>query len=365
MCHLAHRSVSICRPNSSGQMKATSSRVEHCLLQILEHKYQDLLDWPCQLQLLYNSLTLVGSGFIHISELNSTALPAMRRTDTTKRQTFTLPFPAAATFDFNTLPSHTPLRAIYVTIPPQSTWRMPYHRHPSEVLNSNTTPACHSVTSLSGPLLIVWAAGIRSANLSGHTGVSHIFEPGLWVGWSRPSDRSSTLLKVAFIAEHRLWRNICSATLDRDIYPQLSTTPFWVKGMFALLSFLPSWKSGMLDAMLWIQLQSIFHAHDFHLYHGHIPFIIWAMFPWIWPNRPAPWVQRLQLRSLCIISRLVMTSSYWVGRLLLGMRGEYAEYSPKIESAPQKDDSWDYFATVYGKYRSQRYKVWNCNSNEV
>lgn len=263
-----------------------------------------------------------------------------RRTDTRNTQSFTLPSPAIAIFDFDTPPSTSLVRAIYITVPAQSTWRMPYHRHPSEARGSGGPSACHSVTCLAGSLYIRMGNGIHDWNRSGGQGLGKIFEPGMWAAWSRQRQNRPPQdpLKVAFIAEHLLWRNICSATLDRDLYPSLTTTPLWIKGSFALLSFFPSWREKVLDAMLWIQLQTIFYAHDLHLYHGQIPFVKLAMFPWIWPDRPPPWAERLQIRSMCVISRVVMTCTYWFGRIMLGMMGEYKDYSPRHEPVAEKSD---------------------------
>lgn len=165
-----------------------------------------------------------------------------------------------------------------------------------------------------------------------------MFEPGLWVAWSRPKYKASIPLTVVLVAEHILWRNICSAILDRDVFPNLTSTPFWLKGLFALLAFVPSWKACMLNVMLWTQLQTIFYAHDFHLYHGHIPLgSLWMH--QIWPSRPPRWAERSQLRTLYIISRVVMTSIYWIGRLFLGMRGEYVEYTPRGEYRREKSET--------------------------
>lgn len=249
----------------------------------------------------------------------------MNRTNTTSLTTFTLPFPEAASFDFDVSPKSTNLNAIHITIPPLSTWRMRLHRHPSETQVSHPTPACQSVTSISGPLRIVMGPGLGGWNKTGRAGLSKTFEPGLWVAWYRPRHDAQTPLTVLLVADHILWRNICSATLDKAIFPKLSSTPFWLRSLFALLAFAPSWRERLLDLMLWAQLQTIFFEHDFHLYHGFIP----VAMPWVasqpFGGRAPDWAKRLQLRSLYFISRVVMTSTYWVGRLFFGMKGEYEE----------------------------------------
>ena len=39
------------------------------------------------------------------------------------------------------------------------------------------------------------------------------------------------------------------------------------------------------------------------------------------------------LRSQVVISCVVQTTCYWTGRLLLGMKGQYAEYTPQSPSS--------------------------------
>jgi hypothetical protein len=69
------------------------------------------------------------------------------------------------------------------------------------------------------------------------------------------------------------------------------------------------------------------YAHGFHVYHGRIN-LSW---PWTEQvaggSRPPQWVLTLQLRIQYLIARVVMASCYWFGYLMLGMRGEYPEYT--------------------------------------
>lgn len=167
----------------------------------------------------------------------------------------------------------------------------------------------------------------KGYNVTGSTGLSKTFEPGLWVLWYRPKLNAQISLTVDLVADHTLWRNVCSATLDKAIFPDLASTPVWIKGLFALLAFIPSWREQLLNPMLWMQLQTIYFSHDFHVYHGRIP-VTW---PWLaqpFGGRAPAWAEHLQLQSLYIISRVVMTSAYWFGRLFLGMKEEYREYTP-------------------------------------
>jgi hypothetical protein len=251
----------------------------------------------------------------------------MHRTNTTNVTIFNLPFPDAATFTF---PSSSPLspNAIRIAIPPSSGWHMRLHWHPSENRAAAATAACERVSCLSGFLRVYVAQGLSgSYDKLGSTGMSVKFAPRQRVAWNRLKRDAQVPLTVDLVADHALWRNICSAVLDRDIFPQLRSTPLWLKALFAILAVVPSWRNGLLSLMLWIQLQTIFQAHDFHMYHGYIP-VTW---PWMcqpFGGRPPVWAKRLQLQSLHFIARAVMTTAYWAGTLFLGMKGEYVEYTP-------------------------------------
>jgi hypothetical protein len=109
------------------------------------------------------------------------------------------------------------------------------------------------------------------------------------------------------VASHALWRNVCSAILDRAVFPQLASTPLWLKVLFAMLAVVPSRRDRLLDVMLWIQLQVIFAAHDTHLYHGCVP-VTWL---WLMPFSNVPdWARRWQVQSYYVIARVVMTVAY-------------------------------------------------------
>lgn len=134
------------------------------------------------------------------------------------------------------------------------------------------------------------------------------------------------------VADQTLYRNICSAILDRTLFPYLATTPYWLKALFKIIEWQPTIRQRLLEAMVWIQLESICYAHDFHLDHGTVAFTwFWLIQPW--PDNPPRWVWELEWKSTRLISWLVMTTCYWVGRLLLGMQGEYPQYTPdaKVE----------------------------------
>jgi hypothetical protein len=159
--------------------------------------------------------------------------------------------------------------------------------------------------------------------------------PSQRVSWKRDYRKSHdtqpplTVDLLVAADSHVLWRNICSAVLDRDIFPQLAPTPAWLRALFAILEVVrPSSRDWLLGLMLRIQLQTIFFAHRFHVYHGYVP-VTW---PWMYQpfgGRPPTWAKRLQLNSMYLIVRAVMTVAYWAAVLFLGMKGEYVEYTPR------------------------------------
>lgn len=258
----------------------------------------------------------------------------MHRTNTADLTTITLPLPRTATFNFSpSSPAPASPGAIRITIPPSSPWRMPIHWHPSETNADDTiVPACQSVACVSGSLCVYTSTGIfRNSHRLGFQRVK--FRPGERVAWY-PNNKTVPLT-VDLVADHTLWRNIGSAILDRDIFPRLFSTPLWLRVLFAILTIMPSWRNKLLDLILWIQLQTIFFAHDFRLFHGRIPFT----WPWVaqpFGGTPPAWATRLDWRSGHIIAWAVMTLTYWAGTLFLGMKGEYVEYTPRSGHADEK-----------------------------
>jgi hypothetical protein len=190
---------------------------------------------------------------------------------------------------------------------------------------------------VSGSLVVYTTIGTSGG---GHTigskGMTVRFKPGQRVAWCRLNADSHTQLTVDLVADHILWRNICSAVLDGDMFPRLASTPWWLKALFAILVVMPLWRNALLRFMLWIQLQVIFLAHDFHVYHDYVP-VIW---PWIlqpFGGQPPDWARQLQMQSFYVIAKAVMTTAYWTGRLFLGMKGEYVEYTPSRDLRDKKN----------------------------
>jgi hypothetical protein len=212
---------------------------------------------------------------------------------------------------------------------------MQLHWHPSETSNT-AVPACERVTCVSGSLHVYVADGIDgNYDKLGYAGMTVKFAPGQRISWNQTKEIAKDPLTVDFVAHHTLWRNYCSAILDADIFPRLASTPWWLKALFASLAFLPSWRDKLLRLMLSIQLQAIFFAHDFHVYHGRVP-VTWLWMYQPFGERPPAWAKRLQLQSMLFIARAVMTAAYYASTLFLGMRGEYPEYTPTRDHRDEK-----------------------------
>lgn len=264
----------------------------------------------------------------------------MKRTNTTNLTSFTLPLPHAATFDFTSAPNSS--STIRIAIPPSSSWRMPLHWHPSYARSSTSsgsaTIPCRCVTVVKGHISITPSkqGNIGGGTISGGTGLDVQLAPDDRVVWRRRHGDNEVLI-VDLIADYTLWRNICSATIDRDIFPQLASTPYWFKALFIILAPILRYRVTLLDLILYIQMQMIFYTHDFYVYHGTIEFHSLWLLPWIFRQAP-PWVDRLELQIAYIITRVVMATAYWIGKLFLGMKGEYSEYTPRESVSYEKKE---------------------------
>ena len=253
----------------------------------------------------------------------------MDRTDTTKQTVFRLPEPNAATFDFSQLGT------IHVYVPADSRWRMTLHWHLRHL-------GCESLFCVAGRAHVYEATGfMRSGDIFGGKGLSMQFQPGQHVSWGRddwgkPDPRP---LVVDLVTDDEvLHRNVCSAVLDHEHFPQLRTTPPWLRLLFMLLAWMwPAGRKRLLTFLLWVQLQTIFYDHDFYPYHGQID-VSW---PWTarpFGGRPPKRVGDFRWKSQEVISTVVLTSCYWIGRLMLGMKGEYPQYTPAANAAAQEKE---------------------------
>lgn len=258
----------------------------------------------------------------------------MRRSDTRSLSTFELLLPRGVTFTFPPSETTTQNSPIRITLAPQGEWKMPLHWHPSETREEDSKHAsksvnlgCDRVSCIEGHLHVSVAHGISGGyDKVGSAGMSVAFSPAQRIQWDRPQKAKGTPLCVDLVADEALWRNICSAILDRDLFPQLESTPWWLRSLFGIL--MPAWRDWLLNAILQVQLQAIFFSHDFNVYHGYFP----ATWPWVrqpWGGRPPNWARSLQIGSMYLISTSVMGLAYWTGTLLMGIKGEYPEYTPE------------------------------------
>jgi hypothetical protein len=139
--------------------------------------------------------------------------------------------------------------------------------------------------------------------------------------------------------DENLYRNTSSAILDATRFPFLSSTPFWVQPLYSLLAFSPAAQRLMIARLLWIQLQMMYFAHDFRVHHGsvHAPYLWYLTHPYSF-GRPPNWVFDIEWWSIGVISTATQRTCYWLGRLFLGIKAEYLEYTPGDVVAISRDN---------------------------
>jgi hypothetical protein len=77
------------------------------------------------------------------------------------------------------------------------------------------------------------------------------------------------------------------------------------------------------------QVQMMYFAHDFRMYHGSFGFLyLWLLTHPFGSKRPPNWVFTIEWWSISLISVVTHSICYWSGRLFLGMKAEYLEYTP-------------------------------------
>lgn len=211
-----------------------------------------------------------------------------------------------------------------MTIPADSDWRVKYHWHEDSV-------SCRGMYTLQGSLELHEAyyfqgSGIRLGPIGMHK-PKH-FEAEERIAWRRPErtrDEGEYLI-VILDASETLYRNTCSAILDAERFLYLASTPLWLRLIFMLLKLWVLAHQWLLEAMLPIQVQVMNHTQDYHEYHGQFAFEKW----WRWAHPlekriPPPWASKLQWKSQAVISRVTQALCYWIGNLLLGMKGQYVQ----------------------------------------
>ena len=94
----------------------------------------------------------------------------------------------------------------------------------------------------------------------------------------------------------------------------------------------------MIARLLWIQLQMMYFAHDFRMYHGSVGALyLWHLAHPFSVERPPNWVFNIEWWSVGVISIATHSVCYWLGRLFLGMKAEYLEYTPGDAAATSRN----------------------------
>ncbi|EFE34614.1 uncharacterized protein ARB_06377 [Trichophyton benhamiae CBS 112371] len=250
----------------------------------------------------------------------------MKRSNTTSITSFTLPDQqgqVAAIFDFSEDGD-----SILITTPKKSSWE--YWKH---WLNPHSS-ICDEITCLAGVAVIkVYYPDDPLSSRGGElrSGESISFGPGASSTWFRDSHYNQEDLIVSLKGDKSFHRNICSAIIDRDRMAFLSSTPFLLRQLLSLLGlfqFSRPFREWILDLMLAIQLRAIFYSNGFWIYHPTIPFFWWWEWRQIWGEPRVPeWAYRFKWQMQMVITYTVQGICYWVGRIFLGMKGSYSEYT--------------------------------------
>ncbi len=147
----------------------------------------------------------------------------MQGTRTIDQNLFHLPGPACASFDF----SRRHEMRITIPKPKGSKSCSEFHWH-----DRRTT--CDRLDVIQGHLIVSSSRqGLRFLP----TGTYYIFRKGERTTWS--SDKQEEDLVVVLTADEIVYRNRCSAILDADRFPFLTSTPLWLKILFRSRSLWP------------------------------------------------------------------------------------------------------------------------------
>lgn len=245
------------------------------------------------------------------------------RTVTKGEASLTLPEPRAVTFTFlDNGPS-----VVKITVPNTSKWKMNYHWHQRAVL-------CEMINFLpGGDAEFYRSQGVyRSSTESGKYGMPWQMKPGERCTWFlnthhvRPVGAPDMEVIVRSAGNEDLWRNIVSATLDQNLWPELSSTPLLVRLLMRMVRMLP-FVGGILwskinRCILWFQLLLIFQRHEYWLWCGEIRICRYFHVP----GEMAPeWAQNLEWKSALFLTKISMRLARVAG-FLLGLKEGYTEY---------------------------------------
>jgi hypothetical protein len=141
-----------------------------------------------------------------------------------------------------------------------------------------------------------------------------------------------------------LWRNVVSATLDKELWPELSSTPILVRAWMKVVKAIPFvghrlWKS-IIELVLKAQMLMMFEQHKYVVWCGHIPLTDWWPTP-LWEREPQ-WVQTAEWDSADFCNKIATSAARAIGRTVLGLSDSYLEYygSHTIATNPEKSHSY-------------------------
>jgi hypothetical protein len=178
----------------------------------------------------------------------------------------------------------------------------------------------------------------QSGNFSSGPGGYFIIRPDFLHGWSS-REPEQELIALLETEDEILYRDTSSAVFDAALFPSLPSTPFWVRLLYFLLAFSPATQRQMINKLLWIQVQMMYFAHDFRMYHGSFGFLyLWLLTHPFRSERPPNWVYTIEWWSVSLRSTAMHSICYWFGRLFLGMKAEYLEYTPGNGAATRHND---------------------------
>jgi len=172
----------------------------------------------------------------------------------------------------------------------------------------------------------------RNSTIVGKWGMSLQNRPGERCTWfidthhDRPAGSPDLVVLVRSPDNEEMWRNAVSATLDQDLWPQLSSTPQLVRIWMRMVRMMPFvggrlWRH-IIRCVLWVQLLLIYQRHEYWVWCG----VIHVCQYFHEPGEMAPeWAQNLEWKSAEILTRLSMRVAR-VGSPLLGLKDGYPEY---------------------------------------
>lgn len=267
----------------------------------------------------------------------------MSRTRTGNQQIFNLQHPHPVAFDFSDSSS---TGRLLITIPGDSAWTCQMHWH-------YTVEACEDIWQISGQTqsqhgsIMGWGSGTGFIG-----GPNHVLPvaPLMYVSWKRNLHNAATAHQAAVVyykfvspKNFDMYRQICSANQDAELYFSLRTTPFWLRATFTFWNYIPVLGKAVTELLiawcLWVQLRVIYAKNDYWTYEGRIPYTT----PWhlrhLFDAKPPSELLKKEKRSMVMISGCVKDSCHWIGTRMLGMKDEYDEYRSEEDGGKnEKED---------------------------